>query len=146
MEPLNMLVIADTHYIGTARHTCLRPQRKCMLALKFLEEVLLCVNKQEIDLLVILGDLVDNGNAEGAATDLIILVNLLGRANLPVIFVRGNHDVPKDIFFEITHDFGGVHRIKDYNIISFTDTFAGDESASRNWEQMEEYSVKNNSS
>ena len=141
MELLNMLVIADSHYIGVAKHVCAISERKCTLALKLLQEVLDTVNFNgtSIDVIALMGDMVDNGKATGAREDLLAVSETLKKAKVPVIVAPGNHDGPAEILLEIFEDYEGVHNIKGYQIINFADKYNEDESASRCWDRMEKY-------
>jgi len=141
IEPLNMLVIADSHYIGIADHVCPLIERKCTLALKLLQEVLDTVNNSgtTIDVIALMGDMVDNGNALGAKEDLLAIKETIKKTKVPVIVAPGNHDGPSEVLLEIFEDYEGVHNIKGYQIINFVDKYNEDESASRCWDKMEEH-------
>lgn len=89
LKRLNILALADIHYIGTAKHTCGLEDRKTTLGLEFVQRILESVDINSIDVIVLMGDLVDNGNAPVAADDLESLSLELKKRGKPVIVVPG---------------------------------------------------------
>ena len=69
---LDVLVLSDLHYVHEADHVCPIERRKCALGVAFVERAFDCLQKQGVDvgLVVVLGDVVDNGEANGADRDL----------------------------------------------------------------------------
>jgi predicted MPP superfamily phosphohydrolase len=134
---LNMLVLTDIHYVGVADHVCSIEKRKTKQALELIQRVFQSLDKDQIDLVLLLGDLVDNGLAPGAEADMMTLKTELDKLGKPLIAVPGNHDVSPEKVFSIFEDFPGLHNIKGYQIISFADKYADDDSCERDTLDMD---------
>ena len=93
-EPtLELLVLADLHYVGDRRRSCAIPQRRAHWALELAERAVRRALRQfRPDAIVLLGDLVDDGLADESATDLKALQLTLQKFDLPIVPVTGNHD------------------------------------------------------
>lgn len=128
---LNMLVLTDIHYVGVADHVCSIKERKTKQALELIAKVYQSIDKDQIDLVLLLGDLVDNGLAPGAEADMITLKAELNKLGKPLIVAPGNHDVSPEKVFSIFDDFQGLHNIKGYQLISFADRYENDDSCER---------------
>ncbi|NLC45055.1 MAG: hypothetical protein GX783_12350 [Clostridiales bacterium] len=134
---LNMLVLTDIHYVGKANHICGIQERKSKQALELIQEVFESVERAKIDLVVLLGDLVDNGKASGAEEDMVALQKEISKLGKPVIVAPGNHDNCPKTVFEIFNDFEGLHNVNGYQIINFADRYAEDDSSERDMSAME---------
>ncbi len=138
MEKLNILVLADIHYVGTAKHACNLKNRKTKLALELIQRVVYSsVDMDNIDVIFLMGDLVDNGNAPGAEDDMRLIHSELVKTGKPVIVVPGNHDKSAETVFEIFDDHEGMHEVKGYQIITFADEYFEGDIAVRSIDKME---------
>ncbi len=137
MKQLNILILTDIHYIGRADHVCAIEDRKANLGLELVERVLNSVDIGDIDLILLLGDLVDNGNATGAKEDMEALYTVLKATGKPVIVAPGNHDPNPQVVLDIFNDHEGLHDIDGYQIISFVDEYNEWDEADRCMSKME---------
>jgi len=137
MSKLKILAITDVHYIGIANHTCRFSQRKCNIALKLIEQVFENVNFEDIDVIALIGDLTDNGKADGALEDLMEIKKLACEKNKPVIAVRGNHDVDAATFMNVFEDTNEILEVNRYQFIHFHDEYEDNDVCHRNWDEME---------
>lgn len=134
---LNLVVVADVHYTGAAVHTCLVEGRQAALGLELVRRVVQEVARgAKADALVLMGDLVDNGSAQGADRDLAALKEALDRSGLPVLVVPGNHDGPAERLFDLFGDRPGVHCIKGHGLVTFADPYDAEDRAARSSEGL----------
>jgi predicted MPP superfamily phosphohydrolase len=71
---LNMLVLTDIHYVGVADHVCsIEREENQTGARADSKGYINRMDKDQIDLVLLLGDLVDNGLAPGAEADMMTL-------------------------------------------------------------------------
>lgn len=134
-EPaLDMLVLTDLHYAGGAACACV-PQgsRNRALAPALLDKALhrLRSNGVEPDLLILLGDLLDDGNRPGAGPDLDVLAAAARETGLPWLAVPGNHDGNPQGFFAHVDTHPGLHVIKGCGFLLFADPEDAGHRASR---------------
>ena len=137
MRQLKVLAVADTHYINKAQHKCVLEERKTWLAPKLLSHALAAAEGSQVDVIVLLGDLVDNGTAVGALSDLTEIKEIVSRSGLPVIVVPGNHDGDPQTYLDIFGDYEGVHEIKGYKVVSFVDSYKDNDRCQRELAKME---------
>ena len=122
--PLDVLVLADLHYTTLARHHCLVPQRQAPLAPMLVQKALARLRHEGITpgLILLLGDLVDNGDTPEAANDLARLAGDLQRAGYRVLAVPGNHDGPPETVGALFDSAPGLHIVDGYGFLLFHDT------------------------
>ena len=137
MGKLKILAIADIHYIGVAKHTSRDPERECKIAHQLVERVLEKAKALDIDLLLVLGDIVDNGHAEGVYEDMLTIKNVIDKSGIPTIAIAGNHEHDPELFSQIFNCHEGLHQLKDYQIITFMDSY--EYRGFRNFEKMDTY-------
>jgi len=131
-DELNLLVLADVHYVGQAKHVCPIEQRKATMGLELAQRALRWgLRKTDADAVALLGDLVDNGKAEGAELDLAELAEEIRKFDKPIILVPGNHDAPPERMAEIFGDKPGHREIKGYHIVTFADRYDEHDVAAR---------------
>jgi len=131
-DELNLLVIADVHYVGRAKHVCPVEQRNAPMGLELTQRALRWgLRRVNADAVVLLGDLVDNGRAEDADLDLKELSEEIKKLGKPIILVPGNHDGPPERVLEVFADSPGVREIKGYQIVTFADRYDENDVASR---------------
>lgn len=139
MNELNVLAITDIHHIGCADHVCKIEKRRSALALELVERVFRSVDEKKIDLIILLGDLVDKSDAPGAEKDLEAIASFFKKIGKPVIVVPGNHDVDPEAVLKAFEDYEGLHDVKGYQFISFADSYDEDDSAKRCWAKMDKF-------
>lgn len=121
---LNLLVLADLHYVRHARHQCGVPQRRADLGIELVSRAVRRARRvADIDAIVLLGDLVDNGWADGADRDLTELRDALAKQGLPVIVVPGNHDGPPEHVLSAFGAETGVQSVAGYQFVTFPDAY-----------------------
>lgn len=122
-KPLTILSIADPHFVGAASHTCHHPERHMRLGQILLRKALWRLKHLGVkpDLIVLLGDLVDDATRPGATEDWLSLAGEVRRSGIPVLAVPGNHDEDGASFARIFDCAPGLHRIGDYVFIVFHD-------------------------
>jgi predicted MPP superfamily phosphohydrolase len=135
---LDILVLSDLHYIHIADHTCPIPERQCHLGPSLVRVALQQLRQDgvEPDLLVLLGDLVDDGDADGAEADLAAIAEVAQEAELPVLAVPGNHDGDLEQFARQFRCDSGLHESGGYGFLVFHDDVAPDHVTTRPLEQL----------
>ncbi|MBM3499063.1 MAG: hypothetical protein FJX74_10385 [Armatimonadetes bacterium] len=129
---LELLLIADVHYVREAEHVCPIPARHAALGLELLRRVRLrAARGPRLDAVVLMGDLVDNGDAAGAECDLAALAEETAKLGVTTLVVPGNHDGPTERVLRLFGDAPGVHRVAGYQLITFADAYAPDDRAAR---------------
>jgi len=117
--PFDILVLTDLHYTAAARHACAETRRQTHLARVLARKAMRRLQQDGIApaLIVLLGDLVDNGEAPDAAQDLVELAGEFKRTGLPVLTVPGNHDGGPALVSRIFQCQPGLHEIGGYGFI-----------------------------
>ncbi|MCI9626023.1 MAG: hypothetical protein HFI90_04495 [Clostridia bacterium] len=138
MEKLRILFLTDLHYIGKAEHTCNVAVRQTHLAAVLLKQVFEQVPAEAYDVIVLGGDLTDNGNAVGAEEDLLELKQIMKAQNKPVLVVRGNHDAPEELFQNMFADETQPVTAGGYHLLGFSDCYRPGVPGQRDWAKMEE--------
>jgi predicted MPP superfamily phosphohydrolase len=120
---LDILVISDLHYVREADHVCALPQRKSALGPAVLRQALAHLRHRgiEVGLVIMLGDIVDNGLADGADKDLQTVAASARRSSLPLLVIPGNHDGDFERFARIFECGPGLHEVKGYGFLLFHD-------------------------
>jgi predicted MPP superfamily phosphohydrolase len=138
LAPLDILVLSDLHYVGVADHVCPIPERKCHLgpALVRMAFQQLRQDKVEPELIILLGDLVDDGLAEGAEADLSAVAEAALEPGLPVLAVPGNHDGDVGRFTSLFGCAPGLHEVGGYGFLVFHDDVAHDHVTTRSMEGL----------
>lgn len=116
---MNIAVIADIHSTAVSKVRSPIPARRSDLALELLERFVRRMNLIERpDIVLVLGDIIDAGDAAGAREELAAVMERLSRLRMPFIAVRGNHDGEKDAFESVFGALSRVHDIGDVRIIT----------------------------
>jgi predicted phosphodiesterase len=120
---LDILVLSDLHYIREADHTCPIEKRTCSLGPALLREAFQRLQSEgiEVGLLILLGDLIDSGMADGAEVDLAAVAEEAHRTGLPVLAVPGNHDGDFGRFVRLFRCAPGLHEVGGYGFLVFHD-------------------------
>ena len=130
---LDILVLSDLHYIGVADRVCPIPQRKCHLGPALIRAAFRQCRQEGIEpeLLILLGDLVDDGLAEGAEADQAAVAEAARETGLPILAVPGNHDGDVNEFVRLYGCSPGLHEIGGYGFLVFHDHVAPDDVTTR---------------
>jgi histidinol phosphatase-like PHP family hydrolase len=129
---LELLLIADVHLVREARHECPIPARNAGLGLELVRRARLRAQRERrIDAVMLMGDLVDNGEAVDADRDLRALTEEIGKSEAPAIVVPGNHDGSAERLLRLFGDQAGVHRVNGYQLITCVDEYGPTDEATR---------------
>jgi Icc protein len=130
---LDLLVLTDLHYINTADDSCSIEKRKCELGPVLVRAAFQEMQKAGIrpDLLILLGDLVNNGLAAGADRDLAEIAQAARDTGLPILALPGNHDGEIAPFVALLDCLPGLHEIGGVGFIVFHDCVAPDDVTTR---------------
>ena len=116
---LDLLVLADLHYVGQADHVCPVARRRATLGRELAERaVRRALRHTRPDAVVLLGDLVDHGLAAGADADLAAIRDALAAFGLPVLVAPGNHDGPADRLLALFGGRCGVRHLGGYQLVT----------------------------
>ena len=120
---LDVLVLSDLHYVREADHVCPIEQRKCALGVTLVERAFERMWDRGVDvvLVIVLGDVVDNGEANGADVDFAAVAEAVRGPGIPVLAVPGNHDGDTARFYRTFGCSSGVHEVGDYRFLLFDD-------------------------
>ncbi len=129
---LDILVISDLH-TQAWNHTCVAEERGCFFGPLLLHKALQRLRHEGIspDLLIILGDVVEDGEADGAEEALLAVVNAARESGLPFLAVPGNHDGDPERFAEVFDCTPGLHEFGGYGFMLFRDEFGEGNLATR---------------
>ena len=130
---LDILVLTDLHYVGVADWVCPIPERKCSLGPALVRAAFRQLRREGVEpgLLILLGDLVDDGLAGGADADLAAVAEAAQETGLPVLAVPGNHDGDLEPFVRIFGCRAGLHEVGGYGFLVFHDDVALDHVTTR---------------
>ena len=138
MARLDLVILADLHYVGPAGTARPLPERKGKLGLELaLRAVRDALRHGRPDAIVLLGDMVEDGAAPGAADDLVALRDALRPFEVPLIVVPGNHDRDAERVAEIFDFAPGLHTAGDYAVVTFADEYDAADVCTRPAGQME---------
>jgi histidinol phosphatase-like PHP family hydrolase/predicted MPP superfamily phosphohydrolase len=134
---LDLVIIADVHYVDQADHICPIPKRNASLGSELIQRVRQRIQRTGLpDVIVLMGDLVDNGDAPGAEQDLTALKAELDDIGIPVLVVPGNHDGDPERLLRLFGDHPGLHEINGVLLMTFADRYAPDDRAARSPEGL----------
>ena len=137
-EPsIDLLLLADTHYVNKAQHECPIASRKAEWGLELVRRALRRIERHDpVDAVVLMGDLVDNGEAPAAEEDLADLRDEVRSLGVPIIVVPGNHDGDPRRLLDLFGDKPGLHDLSGYQLITFVDAYGPDDEAARRPEDL----------
>ena len=142
-EPLTILAMTDLHYLRRLREDRPEPSRVYRLALEWtVRAIREACRASAPDVIVILGDLLEDGASPAAESDAAELAAAVREAGLPVIVAPGNHDPEAARLLRLFGDRAGVHRIKGYTLYSFADPYAADNTCTRPRESIEQFAAE----
>ena len=136
---LTILAVSDLHYTGLARQAAQPAHMHGGLARVLLAKVFLRLKHLGIkpDVVVLLGDLVENGADPNADDDLTGLHSELTRTGIPFLAVRGNHDEGSARFAELFGGETGLHKIGGYGFVVCEDAYAPTRETTRGEQVLE---------
>jgi len=127
--PLRLLVIADVHYATCLMDAAGPVRRQCLRGRELLSAALDDAGRRGgFDVLVLLGDMLNNGDSPRAGSALADLRAELDRraGNVPRLVVPGNHDGPAERALTVLGGQAGLHEIGGYRFVVFADAYDGD--------------------
>jgi histidinol phosphatase-like PHP family hydrolase/calcineurin-like phosphoesterase family protein len=137
MDTLRILAITDIHYACRAAWNPSHERADNALGLEWLVRTLqdACAQARP-DVIVLLGDLVEDGTQPGAEMDLRDLSRAVHAVDLPTIVVPGNHDGDARRVLDTFHDEPGLHHVRGHALYSFVDNFDAEERCTRAREDL----------
>lgn len=137
---LDIAVLSDIHYVHHALHRCPIPKRHAQMGRELLGRALSYIRYTlNIDLVVLLGDLVDNGKAELVEKDLEEIKEELDRFGLQYFVVPGNHDADVEVMQRVFSTTPGVKEMDNALLFLFFDTWNERDEAKRDEQEMREF-------
>ena len=101
-RPLDILVLADIHFVAAAAQVCPIPSRHSRIGQLLARKALWRMKQLGVTpgLIVLLGDCVDDGDQPDAAADLAALAGELLKTGIPVLAEAGltRADFPRVLF------------------------------------------------
>ena len=122
--PLDILVLSDLHEPDPAAASGPVSGRRGEWARLFAMRAIERLRQQGIEpgLILVLGDLVDDGNAPGAEAAWMRLAGQLLGTGIPVLAVPGNHDERPERVAALFNTEPGLHRIGGYGFLAVSYT------------------------
>jgi len=138
MPTLDILVVSDLHFVERANGSCRHPCRRTELGLVLMRKAWLRLKHLGIrpDVVVLLGDAVDDGLAEGAEFDLAALADALRGFGVPCLAVHGNHDGPVPAYERVFGTAPGLHTVNGVGLIVFNDAVGPGDVTTRSAEDL----------
>jgi predicted MPP superfamily phosphohydrolase len=135
---LDLLVLTDLHYIGVADDVCTIEARRSDIGPTLVREAAQRLRQEgiQLDLVVLLGDLVNDGLAAGAEHDLAEIARAVTHTGLPFLAVPGNHDGDMARTARLLNCPPGLHEIGGYGFVIFHDHVAPDHVTTRSEEDL----------
>lgn len=115
---LHLVVITDVHFGDDNQIT----QRRCSIGDILLERAVRRINtliKPEV--VLVLGDLTDNGSASDTEERLLDLRKILAKLSCPYIVIPGNHDGDDDLFYRVFNRPGEFTDVAGARFLAFID-------------------------
>jgi hypothetical protein len=130
---LDLLVLTDLHYIHRADDVCTIAARHCDLGPALIRAAFQDMLEAGVqpEVLLLLGDLVNNGLAAGADHDLAEIAQAARDTCLPVLALPGNHDGDTAPFIARLDCPPGLYEIGGFGLIVFHDHVAPDDVTTR---------------
>jgi histidinol phosphatase-like PHP family hydrolase len=136
LKTLNLILIADLHYVGPEGTARPLPERKGKLALELALRALREARRHfETDAVVVLGDLVEDGGSPHADREIAEIRATLCDCDVPLLVVAGNHDRDQE---RIAGEFDcapGLHRLEGWRLLLVSDAYDGEERCRRSAQQ-----------
>jgi histidinol phosphatase-like PHP family hydrolase len=137
---LTLLVLTDIHYASHADSAETPAAPRYRMGLEFARRALIEAERLcEPDAIVVLGDALAGGDDLSAESDLAAVAATVREACPIVLAVPGNHDGDPERFLRLFGDRPGAHRVKGYDLYTFADRYAADETMTRSSEATEAF-------
>jgi len=121
---MELLVVSDSHYLNRAESVIKYPERQGLQGLDLLRGVWERESARgRPDVLILLGDLVENGFVAGADQDLQDVSGWVRGLGVPCLAVCGNHDGPAASFERLFNE-AGFYEVGGYGFMVFNDDVA----------------------
>ena len=121
---LVVAAVSDLHYVRHARRTPSCERFHSHRAADLLRRVVARLKAAgAVHAILVLGDVVDDGNAPGVEADLADLREVLYRSGAPFILAPGNHDGDPERLLEFFGEQPGPHTVNGYVLYSFADRY-----------------------
>ncbi len=116
---LDLLVVSDLHSVERADHTCRVAGREAGFGREAAERALRrMVRGVRPDAIALLGDLVDDGRADGAEADLAAIRDTLAPFGIPLLVAPGNHDGPAGRLLALFGQAAALHHLGGYQLVT----------------------------
>ncbi len=134
-----ILVVADPHFTNAASPSSTKPGCHTRLGQILLRKTLLRMRHLGVkpDLIVLLGDLVDDAEKTGAQEDLQTMAGEAIKSGIQVLAVPGNHDGDPVRFAQLLGCAPGIHTVGDYVFLVFHDEPLGGNRYRRPFDQLD---------
>lgn len=123
-KEFDILVLSDLHYTGPNEAVSALPQRRSELGPVLIEKAVNRLRHKgvSVDLIILLGDLIDNGSGENASENLEYIASVVAELKLPLLVVSGNHDGDPIRYKNCFGCEAGLHKIGGYGFLVFNDS------------------------
>lgn len=139
-DTLTILAITDPHYANQTAREQTGPERGGRVALELISRAIDEARRfSNPDVVVLLGDTVNDGAGRGGEMDLAEVAETVRKAGLPAIVVPGNHDGAAEQVLHLFQEHAGAHHIKGYTLYTFADPYAADDAMTRPREAIREF-------
>jgi histidinol phosphatase-like PHP family hydrolase len=124
MSAIDILLLADLHYVGPAGQARPLPERKGKLAASLaVRAVNYELRSSRPDVIILLGDLLEDGSTASARQDLAEIRSQLASFEIPILVVPGNHDRDPALIASSFDCAPGIHDLGDYRFVIFSDHY-----------------------
>lgn len=121
IQPVTIAVLSDIHYGDSSPISSRRTDLADIMLLRAVHRL----NRYlKPDITVVLGDILDAGDAPGASERRIIIRDILEKLDSPFIVIPGNHDGDVDIFYQDFDRPEPIEQIGGVRYLSFIDAYA----------------------
>jgi histidinol phosphatase-like PHP family hydrolase/predicted MPP superfamily phosphohydrolase len=136
---LDILVLSDLHYTGPGEKVSAIPARRTELGPVLLEKAFHRLRHKDVsvDLIVLLGDMVNDGDNDTAEDNLKFIAGAVRDLGVPVLAVPGNHDGDQARYAECFGCDCGLHKIGGYGFVVFYDDVATGDVTSRPQDELQ---------
>lgn len=136
MSQLRALLFSDIHYAGRAPVTWSSDTVHPWRGLKLIDQLLGELPCIRPDVIVVLGDFVNDGKAPGSEEDLAVVRDRLVSTGYRVLVVAGNHDEDAALVHGLFGTRPGPVDINGYRFLMIDDQYATDRTCTRSEAQL----------
>ena len=137
-KKLDILVLSDMHYTGLGESVSPISARRTELGPVLLEKSLHRLRHEgvSVDLIILLGDMIDNGAGVNAEKNIKQIAETARELKLPILAVSGNHDGDSIRYAKYFDCQPGLHKIGGYGFLVFNDAFGPGDVTARSEDDM----------